>query len=340
MFSARSIYFFFGSLRTAAFFLGIGVLLGGCASGGPLGPHTPPTQPAITLSNLSFNFETVIIGSTATATLHITNTGTAPLTINSISLPSQQFSYSGPSLPRTILPSQSVAYAVSFIPSTAGNQSAALQIISNASTSPASVSLAGVAEQAVATLQVTPSSINFGNLKLQSTGTQNVTLKNTGDISLTINGVTVAGSGFGFSDLSPGYSLSPNQTVTFQVWFRPQASGAASGKLSILSANLASPATVSVSGDGVTSAAAPPPIQHTVNLSWNPSTSTVDGYRVYRSTTSGSGFSPLTSVVSELSFADDTVVSGDTYYYVVTAVDAQGDESPHSNQATAVIPTP
>jgi len=127
--------------------------------------------------------------------------------------------------------------------------------------------------------------------------------------------------------------------VTFQVWFRPQASGAASGKLSILSANLASPATVSVSGDGVTSTA-PPPIQHTVNLSWNPSASTVDGYRVYRSTTSGSGFSPLTSVVSELSFADDTVVSGDTYYYVVTAVDAQGDESPHSNQASAVIPTP
>jgi hypothetical protein len=36
--------------------------------------------------------------------------------------------------------------------------------------------------------------------------------RNTGDVNLTINGVTVAG--FGYADLSPGYSLPPNQKVT------------------------------------------------------------------------------------------------------------------------------
>jgi len=35
---------------------------------------------------------------------------------------------------------------------------------------------------------------------------------------------------------------------------------------------------------------------------------------------------------------DSTVQNGTTYYYVTTAVDASGDESVYSNQATAVIP--
>ncbi len=337
MFSSFSNYFSIRRAASSALFFGVFLLLLGCAS---VAPHAPPATPALSLSTTSFNFNTVVVGKSATQTLHITNSGTAPLTINSISLKSQQFSLSGPAVPRTILPAQSVAYSVAFAPTASGNFSAALHIASNASSTAAAVSLAGVAEQAFASLQVTPSSINFGNLKLQSTGTQNVTLKNTGDISLTISGVTSAGAGFGYSDLSPGYSLPPNQSVTFQVWFRPQSSGAASGQVSILSANLATPATVSLAGDGVGSSGTPTPVQHTVHLSWGPSSSSVNGYRVYRSTTSGSGFSPLTSVMAELSFADDTVTSGDTYYYVVTAVDAQGEESPHSNQATATIPTP
>ena len=187
-------------------------------------------------------------------------------------------------------------------------------------------------------------------MKLKSTGTQNVTLKNTGDINMTVSGVTVAGAGFGYSDLSPGFSLSPNQAVTFQVWFRPQTAGAAAGTVTILSANIASPAEIPVSGDGLNPATSnppppppppppPAPVQHTVALSWGPSSSPVSGYRVYRSTVSGSGFSALTSVIGNLSFSDDTVAAGTTYYYVVTAVDAAGQESTHSNEATAVVPS-
>ena len=62
------------------------------------------------------------------------------------------------------------------------------------------------------------------------------------------------------------------------------------------------------------------------------------GYRVYRSTTSDSGFSPLTSIIDSLSYTDDTVANSSTYYYVVTAVDSEGNESPYSNQVSAVIP--
>lgn len=293
----------------------------------------------MSLSATSFNFNTVVIGQSSKQTLHIANTGSAPLTLDSVTLKSTQFSLSGPSLPRTILPAQSADYSLMFAPSVAGNASASIQITSNASNASASVSLAGVAEKAFAAVQVTPSSISFGDLKLQSTATQNVTLKNTGDINITISGITIAGAGFGYSSLAPGSILSPNQSLTFQIWFRPQASGTASGKISILSSNLSSPASISVSGSGVTSSpTSPPPLPHSVSLSWGPSASSVVGYRVYRD--DGSGYSPLSAILPDLTYTDLAVTSGSTYRYVVTAVDSAGDESAFSNEATAVIPNP
>jgi fibronectin type 3 domain-containing protein len=76
-----------------------------------------------------------------------------------------------------------------------------------------------------------------------------------------------------------------------------------------------------------------------VSLSWNASTSTVTGYNVYRSTTSGSGYVKINStLVSGLTLTDSNVTSGTTYYYVTTAVDSSGNESAFSNQATAPIP--
>ncbi len=336
MFSRLSIYRFFGSISTAASLLLIAFTILGCAS---VGPHSSPSQPVLSLSATSFNFNTVVIGKSATQTLHIANSGSAPLTLESVTLKSTQFALTGPSVPRTILPAQKVDYTLTFEPSLAGNASAAIQIASNASNIPASVSLAGVAEKSVAAVQVSPSSISFGNLKIQSTATQNVTLKNTGDVNITISGVTVSGAGFGYSSLSPGYSLTPNQSVTFQVWFRPQASGSASGKISVLSSNLASPASITVSGAGVTSTpTSPSPVPHSVVLSWNSSISSVTGYKVYRD--DGSGYSPLSAVIPELTYTDPSVISGSTYHYVVTAVDSDGDESVYSNEATAVIPNP
>ena len=41
---------------------------------------------------------------------------------------------------------------------------------------------------------------------------------------------------------------------------------------------------------------------------------------------------------SNTSYLDVSVQSGQTYYYVVTAIDAAGAESPYSNAAEVVIP--
>ena len=109
-------------------------------------------------------------------------------------------------------------------------------------------------------------------------------------------------------------------------------------------ANPTPPVVVSVSQTATLGLAcgpnAPPPVQqHTVGLSWSASTSTgITAYNVYRSVTSGSGYSKLASTAATvLSFSDQTVSSGATYYYVVTAV-AGANESVYSNQASASIP--
>jgi fibronectin type 3 domain-containing protein len=65
----------------------------------------------------------------------------------------------------------------------------------------------------------------------------------------------------------------------------------------------------------------------------------VAGYNLYRSTVSGSGYVKINStLITKMSAIDATVQNGKTYFYVATAVDANGNESPFSNEASAVIP--
>jgi fibronectin type 3 domain-containing protein len=83
------------------------------------------------------------------------------------------------------------------------------------------------------------------------------------------------------------------------------------------------------------------PQQHTVTLSWTASTSTVSGYNVYRSTVSGGPYTQTnTALNASTNYVDNSVQSGTTYFYVVTAVDADAVESAFSNQVSVVVPTP
>jgi fibronectin type 3 domain-containing protein len=82
------------------------------------------------------------------------------------------------------------------------------------------------------------------------------------------------------------------------------------------------------------------PIQHTVDLAWNASADAV-GYNIYRGTVSSGPYTMINSSLdSTTTYTDSTVVSGQTYYYVATAVNSESQQSGYSNQATAVIPNP
>ena len=98
--------------------------------------------------------------------------------------------------------------------------------------------------------------------------------------------------------------------------------------------------SVTVNGANVTAVnfSAVPQVPHSVLLSWNASTSTVSGYNVYRSTVSGTQYAKLNSALVGLAYTDTSVLNGKTYFYVTTAVDANGVESVYSNEVSANIP--
>ncbi|MBN1393176.1 MAG: hypothetical protein JW947_10290, partial [Sedimentisphaerales bacterium] len=79
------------------------------------------------------------------------------------------------------------------------------------------------------------------------------------------------------------------------------------------------------------------PGNNTVSLNWDDnSEADLDGYNVYRSLISGSGYGKLNvALVNTSDYIDNTAVNGTPYYYVVTAVDVNGHESGNSNEATA-----
>ena len=81
---------------------------------------------------------------------------------------------------------------------------------------------------------------------------------------------------------------------------------------------------------------------HSVALSWNapqPAKGiTVAGYNVYRGTASGGPYVKIALRVPGLTYTDRTVVSGKTYFYVVTAVGQGSRDSRVSQEIKAVIP--
>ncbi len=179
-------------------------------------------------------------------------------------------------------------------------------------------SVADATKSASATVTVSSSvavSVSPSSASLLTGGTQQFTGTVTGSTNTSINWSTTGGT---ISSL--GYYTAPSTAGTYTV-----------------SATSAADPTKSASAAISISA----PIQHSVDLSWTPSTSAVSGYNVYRSGQSGGPYSRINSALDTTTlYTDSTVQSGQTYYYVTTAVDSSGNESTYSNQVTAAVPTP
>jgi hypothetical protein len=77
-----------------------------------------------------------------------------------------------------------------------------------------------------------------------------------------------------------------------------------------------------------------------VYLDWHDGGPDVASYSVYRSMISNSYGSAFAINWSTNAYADNTVSNGTAYYYVVTAVDTNGNESAHSAEVSAVPESP
>jgi hypothetical protein len=288
-------------------------------------------QSSLNLSPANINFGNAVTGVTNSQTVQIGNPGTVPVTITAANLSGAGFSTSGLTFPLTLSAGKTSTFNVQFGPKSAGASSGSLSLVSDASNSPAVIALSGAGVAAGLSLTVNPLNVNFGNVNVGSTASRSVTLTNSGNSNVMISRTALTGTNLSLSGGS-AVTLSPSQSITLTVQYSPTSAASTAGSLAIVSNANGAPSAIPISGNGVTQA------QHTVLLSWNGSTSAT-GYNVYRSATSGSGYARVNSGLDgSLTYTDASVQSGQTYFYVTTAVDASGQESAYSSEVSALIP--
>jgi hypothetical protein len=117
----------------------------------------------------------------------------------------------------------------------------------------------GASSTSAPAVSFSPTSLSLGSQIVSTTSpTQSITLTNTGNASLTISGITLAGTNPGdfHQTNSCGSSLAAGSSCSITVSFTPSASGARSATVSVSDNATGSPQTAGLSGTGVVSAPA------------------------------------------------------------------------------------
>jgi hypothetical protein len=277
----------------------------------------------------SIYFGNVQIGNTSKVFVTLSNAKSGNITISNDATKGTGFSVEGLPLPLTLTPGQSFTFTISFSPQLAGSVNGSFVGLNPKNYSNVLIPLNGTGTTA-GQLSLSPSSVSFGNVTVGSTASKSGTLSAVGT-SVTVTSAGSSSSEFSVSGISLPTTIPAGQSVPYSVAFTPQSSGTASATLSFTTT--ASTATESITGSGVSL------VQHSVSLNWNPSTSQVMGYNVYRGSTTGGPYAKLNSSPdASTAYTDTTVAASQTYYYVTTAVNSSGVESGYSNQVQVAVP--
>jgi hypothetical protein len=150
--------------------------------------------------------------------------------------------------PSLMSPNSSCTIDVRYTPTAPGSQAGALQLRYTAvggipQTRDFTLTGSGIGTPV---LSISPASLSFAARPVSTTSTpQTVTLGNTGNLPLTISGLSISGD-FGFASACPA-TLVPGATCTVDVTFTPLVAGARNGQLTI-NDDAGGPHTVGLSG--------------------------------------------------------------------------------------------
>lgn len=282
----------------------------------------------------SLSFGNVTEDTTDTLAVQVWNHGSSAITITNASVTGTGYQLSSMTTPHVVNPGTAHTFYVEFKPTTFGWRAGSVVLDTTGANSAVIIPLTGTGEVASRSLSVSPASLSFGKDATGTHQTLTVALKNTGNASVTISGISTSDPQLGTSGGVSGATLSAGQSASLNVIYSPTKTGTFTGHVSINSNATGSPSTIAATGSAFTASTA-----HAVALNWDASTSSnIAGYCVYRSTNSTNGFLKLTSNVSGLAYIDDAVSSGSTYYYAVSAVSTSGVESARSVEAAVTIP--
>lgn len=214
--------------------------------------------PALCISpSFTIDFFQVNAGSSSEQPVTITNCGTLPLTINSISSAAAVFTVptSEDNCLQTIAANQSCTLAVSYSPIVPNADVSTLTIQSNAPIPQAVLPLSGLSV-AAPVVTFSPASLTFALQEVGSTSVgQTIILTNTGTANLTNFIIQLPGGpGAAFSETSTtcGLTVVIGGTCSINVIFAPVSAGTVSASLLVLDANGVplSPQPLTLSGTG------------------------------------------------------------------------------------------
>lgn len=207
-----------------------------------------------TLSPSSLNFNSQTMGTTSPVqTVSLTNTGSATLTINGISIsganPSAFTISANSSCGGSLAVGASCTVGAAFAPTAIGNLSATLEIFDNSAQSPRTVALTGVG-LAPPTVTLSATSLSFLVQVVGSTSPpQTVTLATSG--SGTLANISINASSNFNATSNCGASIPGGTNCSITVTFTPTASGNLTGTLVVASNASNGVQMVSVSGLGI-----------------------------------------------------------------------------------------
>ena len=211
----------------------------------------------VTFSTDSLKYGNVVVNANADLTVRLTNTGTTDLSINATSLAganANQFSIVSGGAAGTLVPNAFRDITLRFTPTSTGNKLAYFVLVSNAASTPDTVTLIGTGAAAI--LSLSSDSLQFGSWVVNSSSEQTLRLTNTGTADLAIGSTTLAGLNIAdFSIVNGGGAgvLLPNTFREMVLRFTPQSRGSKLAQLVITSTAASSPDTVMLLGNGVDS---------------------------------------------------------------------------------------
>jgi YVTN family beta-propeller protein len=220
---------------------------------------SPSPAPAVSLSSSSLTFASQTLNTTSgSQSVTLTNTGNAALGITSIGVSganSGDYAQTNNCGNSVAANNGSCAISVTFRPTATGSRLASVTITDNAPGSPQSISLNGTGAGAPApAVNLSSSSLTFASQTLNTTsGSQSVTLTNTGNAALSITsiGVTGANSGDYAQTNNCGSSVAANNgNCTISVTFTPTATGSRLASVTITDNAPGTPQSISLSGTG------------------------------------------------------------------------------------------
>ncbi len=222
-------------------------------------PQTVALSGALATTTDTVSPTSVALGSeplgtaSAAKTITVSNTGTGSLSLTGISVSgtkSSEFAQTN-TCGSSLSAGSSCTVSVTFKPSAAGAATASVMIADTAPNSPQTVALSGTGMAPVASVSTT--SVSFANQGVGTTSTaQTVTLKNTGNESMTISRIALGGTNSSdFAETNNcGTSLAASASCTISLTFTPATAGSLSGALAITDNAAGSPQSVALAGNG------------------------------------------------------------------------------------------